>query len=421
MSSSFRRIDVSATSAAVAFDVLVGDDAHGFWLTTRSSGRTVSRIGIGEPVSAGVLPVSDSPRRGDATGENWIGWAGYDQSASIWLRAVRYVTVDHSSGLLWAHAPQDEVDAWCDEVRRRVMSLPIRRTRGRADSTDVVAVARHSPDEYRDMIATALDSIRSGDAYQLCLTTRFTVHDSLDPRLVHARLSQANAPYTALIRSDDRALVAASPEQFLRLTASGRVSTSPIKGTRPRESDPALDAQRGLELVSDAKERSENLMIVDLMRNDLSRVCTADSVAVARLFELESHAHVHQLVSQVTGRMREDCTIDDLIDAAFPAGSMTGAPKQRAMQILAGLERGPRGVYAGCFGWLGERGDAELAMTIRSAVFEGDIAYVGAGGGLTIDSRPEFEIDEVAVKAQAPLAALGARLPRPWESRGHDW
>ncbi|WP_205789299.1 chorismate-binding protein, partial [Microbacterium sp. CPCC 204701] len=178
--------------------------------------------------------------------------------------------------------------------------------------------------------------------------------------------------------------------------------------------DPATDAALAAELTASEKERAENVMIVDLMRNDLSRVCVAGSVGVDALLEIESYPAVHQLVSTVSGRLAPGTTLGELLDAAFPAGSMTGAPKLSAMTILHGLERAPRGVFSGCFGWVGDDGALDLAMVIRSIVTHPAGAYVGAGGGITWRSDAAAEVAEVGVKARGPLAALGAALPPGW-------
>jgi anthranilate/para-aminobenzoate synthase component I len=167
-----------------------------------------------------------------------------------------------------------------------------------------------------------------------------------------------------------------------------------------------LDAELAAELVANDKERAENLMIVDLMRNDLGRVSEPDDVVVAKLFDIESYASVHQLVSTVTAKLKPGLDVFDAITACFPAGSMTGAPKIRAMEILSQLEVGPRGIYSGCLGFIGFNGAADLAMTIRTIVFESGRATIGIGGGITIDSVPGEELAETKLKAKALLAAL---------------
>ena len=215
------------------------------------------------------------------------------------------------------------------------------------------------------------------------------------------------APYGGYLKLGGLEIVSSSPEQFLKVSASGKVSSKPIKGTRPRSKDPAEDAQIANELVSNEKERAENLMIVDLMRNDLGRVCEADSIVVEKLFDIESYATVHQLVSTVTGQLRAGQNATTALAACFPGGSMTGAPKIRAVEILRELEAAPRDIYSGAFGYLGFDGSADFGMTIRTLVFEGDSASLGVGGGITIDSDPESEFEETMLKSKALLRALG--------------
>jgi anthranilate synthase component 1 len=191
----------------------------------------------------------------------------------------------------------------------------------------------------------------------------------------------------------------------------GVIRTRPIKGTRRRGRTPAEDDLLRTELRADPKERAENLMIVDLMRNDLERIATPGTVAVTGLFEVETLRHVHQLVSTLEARIAPGTTVSSVLDATFPAGSMTGAPKHAAMTLLQAMEGGRRGVYSGCFGRIGSDGSLELAMTIRSIVIGPTGATVGAGGGITAGSVPGQELAEVALKARALLAALGVGTP----------
>jgi anthranilate synthase component 1 len=181
----------------------------------------------------------------------------------------------------------------------------------------------------------------------------------------------------------------------------------PIKGTRARGITPEADAALVAELLESSKEQAENLMIVDLMRNDLSRVGVLGTVAAENLLEVHTLPHVHQLVSTVTTQLQPTLSAIDALAATFPAGSMTGAPKVAAMRILASLEKGPRGIYSGAFGWIGFDGACELAMVIRSIVIDADGASIGTGGGITIDSDPQAELDEMKLKAAPALRALG--------------
>lgn len=271
--------------------------------------------------------------------------------------------------------------------------------------------------DYESRVADCREAIRRGDAYVLCLTDTAESETSAAPLELYERL-RAGAMRGGVISVPGRALVSASPERFL--SVRGRtVATHPIKGTRPRGETPERDAALAAELAADPKERAENLMIVDLMRNDLSRVCVPGSVRVARFLAVETHPRVHQLVSTVAGELGEGLDIFDALAACFPGGSMTGAPKRSAVEILGGLEAGPRGLYSGCFGWIGDSGDAELAMTIRGVELRGGAptghpesgsgparALVGAGGGITIDSDPAAERRERDLKAAAMLANL---------------
>lgn len=376
----------------------------------------------------------------------WVGWHDYESGAraagapafdaeplgSAWMRVTRAVAFDHATGRRWVLGHESELDEWTAQVA----AASRRADTGDGDVGDVgdvevgdvevadvevgrqatEAQARHAPEEYAALIERCRALIRAGTAYQLCLTTRFTVPGRHDPVAVYRRLRAATpAHHGGLIRTGERTLLSASPEQFLH-AAGGVVRTRPIKGTRPRSADPRQDAALAAELVASAKERAENVMIVDLMRNDLSRVSVPGSIRVDALWAVESYPAVHQLVSTVRATVAPGTTVGGLLDAAFPAGSMTGAPKLSAMTRLHELEGGPRGVYAGCFGYIGADGALDLAMVIRSIVVDADAAVVGAGGGITWGSDPIAEVAEVATKARAPLRALGAALPGAWGS-----
>ena len=267
---------------------------------------------------------------------------------------------------------------------------------------------RHSDEEYLALIEKCKEHIAKGDVYQLCLTNQLTVDTSSDPFAVFLKLRKSNpAPYSSYIRLGSVSLVSSSPEQFLRVSGDV-VSTKPIKGTRPRGKDEASDRALALELVSNEKERAENLMIVDLMRNDLGKVSEPSDVVVSKLFDVESYATVHQLVSTVSAILKPGLGVFDAVAACFPAGSMTGAPKIKAMEILQGFEDCPRGLYSGCFGFISFNGSADLAMTIRTIVFEHGLATIGIGGGITIDSVATDELAETKLKARALLQALGS-------------
>lgn len=271
--------------------------------------------------------------------------------------------------------------------------------------------AKHSREKYLELIQKAKSHIASGDVYQLCLTNQISLTHAHDPLEVFMRLREQNpAPYSSYIKVGERALVSSSPEQFLASSNDGLLSTKPIKGTRARHQNPQIDAEIASELQNNSKERAENLMIVDLMRNDLSRVCIDGSVRVTKLFEVESYSTVHQLVSTVEGQRQSEITSGAAFESAFPGGSMTGAPKLRAQEIIRDLESAPRGVYSGVSGWFGVGGAMDLGMNIRCLVFDGPTVTLGVGGGITSDSDPEAEFEEIKLKARALLEVLDATV-----------
>ncbi|WP_194398290.1 aminodeoxychorismate synthase component I [Microbacterium atlanticum] len=435
------RLDVAELAEwvdpASVFASVFAAEAHAFWLDAGpGAGDGWSWMGSGRPDDPAVVRerVCRRARGGDVGGSpfrgGWVGWIGYDDAAARagapsvrdddgvprerWLRVARLLAFDHARRRVHALAAPDELPQLIAAVAESADAAPPRRS-GRHGA----ARCRHTPDQYAALIERCRDAIRDGDAYQLCLTTRFEVEASVDPVEAYARLRSATpAHHGGFIRSADAALLSASPERFLQVEpaddGSRVVRTRPIKGTRPRGTDAAEDAALATELRESEKERAENVMIVDLMRNDLSRVCKPGTVGVDALLEVESYPAVHQLVSTVSGTLAPGTTVGDLLDATFPAGSMTGAPKLSAMTILHRLEAAPRGVFSGCFGWVGDDGALDLAMVIRSIVVRPGGAYVGAGGGITWRSDAAAEVAEVGIKARGPLAALGAELPPGW-------
>ena len=270
-------------------------------------------------------------------------------------------------------------------------------------------ISSFSKPEYIQSVKRVKEYIAAGDVYQVNLSQRFSTTLEMDPWDLYLLLRERNpAPYAAYINAGDFQIISSSPECFLTLDPISRVvTTRPIKGTRPRSTDPAEDHRLAQELESSAKDMAENIMIVDLERNDLGRVCEFGSVSVPELAAVESYPTVHHLVSTVTGRLRDDCDAVDLLTATFPGGSITGAPKIRAMEIIAELEPVRRGVYTGSIGCLGFDGSVNLNIAIRTAVVKDGMCHFHVGGGIVADSDPEAEYQETLDKGRAFLEVLG--------------
>ncbi len=261
---------------------------------------------------------------------------------------------------------------------------------------------------YEAAVQRVIDYILAGDIFQANLTQRFRCRlpDGLDPFGLYRRLMAINpAPFAAYLGFGDTVIASASPERFLALRG-GWVETRPIKGTRPRGKTPEVDERLAAELLASEKDNAENVMIVDLLRNDLSRVCRDGSVAVPELCVLETYATVFHLVSTVVGEMRPGLGAVDLLRAAFPGGSITGAPKIRAMEIIAELEPTERGPYCGSVGWFGFDGAMDTSIVIRTYAIKDGWVTFQAGGGIVADSDPAAEYEESLAKARALMAAL---------------
>jgi para-aminobenzoate synthetase component I len=310
-----------------------------------------------------------------------------------------------------------ELDRRLGEVRERLAGAAPRRDSPFGDPGEVELRSGLSRAAYEAGVGSIRQSIADGDIYQANLTRRleapfrgdpWPLYRRLrtgDPALFAAYLDLGASPFTGA----PRAILSASPEPFLALTPDGDVQTNPIKGTRPRGRDRASDRELACELLASAKDRAENVMIVDVLRNDLGRVCRPGSVRVPRLCRLERTAAVQHLVSTVTGRLGDRRDAFDLLAASFPGGSITGAPKIRAMQLLENLEPVRRGPYTGIAGWLGADGGMGTSILIRTFVADGERLTLHVGGGITWRSDASAEWDETVAKARGPLSAIGAR------------
>lgn len=256
--------------------------------------------------------------------------------------------------------------------------------------------------DYKAAFDKAHDFIAAGDIYQTNLTFPLTAQASGDPLAVYAGLSRGQpvGHGSILLQNGLPAILSRSPELFFRTDASGKIQTRPMKGTQPRSADPAEDAELKIFLQNDPKNRAENLMIVDLLRNDLSRICELGSVKVPELFRVETYATVHQMISLIEGQLTPGITLGDTFRALFPCGSVTGAPKLRAMQIIRDLEQRPRDIYCGSIGWAAPDGRADFNVAIRTILLESDRADLSVGGGVVWDSTADSEYEEALWKTR---------------------
>ncbi len=279
---------------------------------------------------------------------------------------------------------------------------------------DITAIhSNMTRNEYLEKAQHVIDKIYAGDLYQANLTRKFYGEFKEKPNhfQVFSTLCEISpAPYSSFIRMDDSYIISSSPELFLNIDADGNISTHPIKGTAPRGADKKTDDELREQLSNSEKDRAENLMIVDLMRNDLAKCCVAGSVKTDSLFDVTTHATIHHLSSAVSGKKREDCSTIEAVKAIFPPGSMTGAPKISAMNLCSELEKIKRGVYAGATGWFGGDGSCDLSVVIRTLLIKGNKFEFQVGGGIVADSTPQKELDELISKAKGIMLTLNIPL-----------
>ncbi|MGX4653929.1 aminodeoxychorismate synthase component I [Micromonospora sp. SCSIO 07396] len=464
-------------TAEAAYEALFLDGDHAYWLDSGCPGADSGRFSImgdgGGPlarVATADVPartVTVRSRTGTTTVDgdflDWLerdlatmrttapgidcsftlGWAGYlgyelkaecggrrtataTEPGAVLVFSDRALVVDHETGTacLLALARDGDDDTtraatgWLDEAAGRLAGL-VGRTHPEPEPVPGgigEPWMRHDRDTYLKLIAECLREITAGEGYEICLTTAFEADGDPDPWQGYRLLRRLSpAPYAAFLQFGDIAVLSSSPERFLQVGPDRVVRSSPIKGTRPRGETAQQDRALADELRRSDKDRAENLMIVDLVRNDLGRGARAGSVTVPGLFEVQTYAMAHQLVSTVSAQLRPDVSTVACVRAAFPPGSMTGAPKRRVMDILDGLEGGPRGVYSGAIGYFSLTGAADLNVVIRTAVLTpGRVGY-GVGGAVIALSDPGAEFDEILVKSR-PLWALAGAGPR----RGPD-
>jgi anthranilate synthase component 1 len=328
-----------------------------------------------------------------------------DLPVAIALRCPAAVLRDHATGecvIVVETSHADLLDAIAADIQA-TLPLP-----ALPAWQPPAAIEEDEPQRYIDGVRRVLEYLAAGDVFQVNLSRSWRARFGrpLDPAALFQRLRENNpAPFAGVFAQPDWAVVSSSPERLVSVRGD-LVETRPIAGTRARFAGDD-DAERIRELVGHPKERAEHVMLIDLERNDLGRVCTPGSVEVDELMTVETYAHVHHIVSNVRGRLRGDVTPGEVIRAVFPGGTITGCPKVRCMQIIAELEGEGRGAYTGAMGWLNRDGDLDLNILIRSAEVEGDLARFRTGAGIVADSDPQRELEETRAKARGLLRALG--------------
>ncbi len=365
-------------------------------LTYDAARREVTRHADGraEVVGDDVFAALEAELAAGSPTDQWFGYLGYasrpdlparpsvDVPDAVWMRPRHVRLFDHP---VPAAGPA---------------ASPVSREPARA------------PEAYRAAFGEVQERLHAGDTYEVNLTLREEVASDLDPVRAYLRLRALNpAPYAGFLQHAVPGargwLLSSSPERYALVGAGRVLETKPIKGTAPRGADDATDRSLREELARDPKQRAENLMVVDLLRNDVAGVCEPGTVEVPTLMEVETYASVHQLVSVVRGRLRDDVTTVGALRSLFPAGSMTGAPKLRTMEVVDAVEATPRGAYAGAFGWLSADGRADLGVVIRALTTRGDGTWrLGTGGGVTVLSDVEGEWAEARLKADRLLAVF---------------
>jgi para-aminobenzoate synthetase len=376
----------------------------------------------------------------------FVGYLGYELKAdcgspnvhrsdmpdAVMMLANRLVAVDHvrrrTHVAVLCHGDEAEAETWLDDAEAAVREIiadppepvtPLALSEG--PSTDRVSFkCGRGREQYLADILRSQAELAAGESYEVCLTDQISTGASPDPFDLYRLLRRRNpAPFAAYLKLGEMAVVSSSPERFLSVDRERRVEARPIKGTSSRSEDPVRDEELRAELTEDEKTYAEHLMIVDLLRNDLGRVCEVGSVGVPELMIVEDYATVHQLISTVSGVLAADRSAAECARACFPGGSMTGAPKERTMEIIDDLEDEARGVYSGAIGWFGIDGAMDLSIVIRTIVMRPGRTTIGAGGAIVMQSDPEDEFDEILLKARAPMATIaeavtGSRAAEAW-------
>ena len=398
-------------------------------------------------LEARALQPPEAPANGLVGG--FVGYLGYECKAdcgspnahrsdvpdALMMFANRVVVVDHVAArtdlLVLCRDGDSEAELWLDRAEGAVRELLQPPSLGKsrspsehvrpADAAEQVSFScGRGREQYLADIARCQGALAAGESYEVCLTDQISTSASPEPFELYRVLRRTNpAPFAAYLKLGELAVLSSSPERFLSVDRERRVQARPIKGTTRRSPDPVEDDALRAELTHDEKTYAEHLMIVDLLRNDLGRVCEVDSVRVPELMVVEDYATVHQLISTVTGVLERERSPVQCVRACFPGGSMTGAPKLRTMGIIDETERVARGVYSGAIGYFSLDGSVDLSIVIRTIVLRPGATTIGAGGAIVMQSDPEEEFDEILLKARAPMRAIaqavtGSDSPDTW-------
>jgi para-aminobenzoate synthetase len=425
---SYMGTSAGADRCFVTYDVDSGELA-----IDRGGVETVEHKSIFDYLDREMKRIAVEPPEGVERGlvGGYVGYLGYELKAdcgstnvhssdmpdAAMMLANRVVAVDHTKDLTYVFAlcrgEDPEAELWLEAARdlieQAIANPPAERPL--APPTEpgghVSFQSGRGRDRYLADIAKSQAELLAGESYEVCLTDQFSTDASPEPFDLYRQLRRSNSsPFAAFLRFGEYAVVSSSPERFLSVDRQRQVMARPIKGTISRVENPAEDTARREELEGDEKTYAEHLMIVDLLRNDLGVVCDVDSVAVPDLMVVEPYATVHQMVSTIVGRLEDGRSPVDCVRATFPGGSMTGAPKERTMEIIDDLEEEARGVYSGSIGYFGADGSTDLNIVIRTIVMRPGRTTIGAGGAIVMQSDPVDEFDEILLKARAPMAAI---------------
>jgi para-aminobenzoate synthetase len=413
--------------------VLEYDVQHGL-VTSHRAGKTTTEHGsifdvLDRELQARQIQPPSETTQGPLGG--FVGYIGYECKAdcgsanvhhsenpdAVLMFANRVVAVDHihhrTNLLAVCDGDELEADRWLTDTEAIVCELlgvPVDATASRPVSISdhpVVFRPGRGREQYLADIARCQSALAAGESYEVCLTDQIHTDATPDPWELYRLLRRGNpAPFAAYLKLGDLSILSSSPERLLSVDRDRNVQARPIKGTAPRSDDASRDEELRAGLLGDEKTFAEHLMIVDLLRNDLGRVCDVDTVRVPDFMVVESYATVHQLISNITGALDPARSPVDCVRACFPGGSMTGAPKLRTMELIDDIEREPRGVYSGALGYFGLDGSVDLSIVIRTIVMRPGATTIGAGGAIVMQSNPVEEFDELLLKARAPMAAI---------------